>query len=305
MIEMSNRILRQYSDHIDHFIRVQFLDEIGHGRIEAGSYSENLLDRVFRTLAEGIQAGGRRYEFLAFGNTQLREHGAFFFAACAGQSECGVPGCTGFSARKIRETIGDVSGINIVAKQASRVGQVFSTTRALQNRQNDVSLVSIADFEGGLDRLFCFTDGIGMITSDLLQEVTHAMGCSGRPPCAIQFRLGGAKGVLALVQPGNVTLSNGSKQEVGSRQIFLRPSQIKFQSDHDNLEIGLQIGFCHLSALTECCSASRKIWISVSESTVHHHTVVARCRNGDFCLYAEESYRRTRCQCCGESISYS
>lgn len=235
---MSNRILRQYSAHIDYFVRVQFLDEIGHGRIEGGINSENVLKRVFRTLAEGIQAGGRRFEFLAFGNTQLREHGAFFFAACSGQPKCEVKDCKGLSARKIREAIGDVSGINIVAKQAARVGQAFSTTRTLPKRQNDATLVSIADYEGGLAGAFCFSDGVGMITSDLLQEVTQATGFSGRPPCAIQFRLGGAKGVLALVQPKDVTIPDHTKQRIESRQIFLRPSQIKFQSDHDSLEIG-------------------------------------------------------------------
>lgn len=237
-LEVSNRILRQYSAHIDRFLRVQFLDEVGRGKLHGGApIMTGLFDRVKRTLIYGIHVGGRVYRFLAFGNSQLREHGIFFFSDCVGEAMCGNPGCTGLSASKIREDIGDVSKILIVAKQAARVGQAFSTTRAMQKARNESSVVRIPDNIESRDNLFCFSDGVGMVTKDILIQVAHDMGHIGDPAAAFQFRLGGAKGVLALANPSGITIGK-TRHLLRPSQIFLRPSQIKFESDHDSLEIG-------------------------------------------------------------------
>lgn len=56
--------------------------EQAEGRINAcaeKSQNDELFTRVFRTLANGIQIGDRHYQFLAFGNSQFRENGAYFF----------------------------------------------------------------------------------------------------------------------------------------------------------------------------------------------------------------------------------
>lgn len=81
-VEISNRVVRYYEKYADRFIRVSFTDEKSSGRIRFTDkvVSNELFSRVFRTLNNGIVLGDRRYEFLAFGNSQLREHGAYFFA---------------------------------------------------------------------------------------------------------------------------------------------------------------------------------------------------------------------------------
>lgn len=234
-MEVSNRILRQYSSHIDRFLRVQFLEDPKRGKLEGLSPTiATLYERVLRTLVEGIIVGGRHYRFLAFGNSQLREHGAFFFSNCPGSLECGVSGCSGLTARQIREDIGDVSKILVVAKQTARVGQAFSTTRVLQDSKSDYSIAYLADKIGGTQDRFCFSDGVGMITDGLLAEVAKNMNHSGVPPSAFQFRLGGAKGVLAAMPRG---MTKYNREGTGQR-IFLRPSQNKFRSEHDSLEVG-------------------------------------------------------------------
>jgi len=81
-VEISNRVIRSYSRYADRFLRVSFTDEkqIGRIRFTDKFTSNELFTRVYRTLEHGIVIGDRRYEFLAFGNSQLREHGTYFFA---------------------------------------------------------------------------------------------------------------------------------------------------------------------------------------------------------------------------------
>lgn len=238
-IEMSNRILRQYASHVDRFLRVQFLDEIGHGRLyNADEVTVDLFRRVFRTLSQGIFIAGRLYKFLAFGNSQLREHGAFFFSDCAGTRDCGDGACHGLTARGIREAIGDVSGITIIAKQTARIGQAFSTTRAMPVTQNGITIVNIPDRVGGLRSEFNFSDGVALTSQSILDRVARDMSVIGRSPSAIQFRMGGAKGVLVLAPSSGVKLADSTIHYLRADQICLRPSQKKFQSDHDGLEIG-------------------------------------------------------------------
>lgn len=71
---------------------------------------------------------------------------------------------------------------------------------------------------------YTFSDGVGKISPSLAREVAQLLNLEQTPSC-IQFRLGGAKGVLSI--------SNYLK----GRKIQLRPSQIKFESPHTVLEV--------------------------------------------------------------------
>ena len=232
-LEVSNRILRQYAEHNDRFLRVQFLDELGHGRLRHDALKSDPYNRVFRTLSQGLIIAGRLYEFLAFGNSQLREHGVYFFAVCQGSADCGNAKCSGLRAADIRAAIGDVSGIKIVAKQAARVGQAFSTTRLMRDRGLPTKSFRIPDKIGGVDDKFCFTDGVGLTSAAILTDIGREMGHIGLFPSAVQFRMGGAKGVLCLA-PEPKFLAHLPIRE---RNIGLRPSQVKFESEHDSLEV--------------------------------------------------------------------
>lgn len=163
-------------------------------------------------MKNGIIIGDRHYEFLAFGNSQFREHGAYFFAPLPDTS-----------ARDIRRWMGDFEKIKVVAKYAARIGQCFSTTRAVKGMK--ASVIEIKDIERNG---FCFTDGVGKISSFLAQLVAFELGIinlAPGPPSAFQFRLGGCKGVLALCP------------EAQPRDIHIRPSQYKFPAEYQGLEI--------------------------------------------------------------------
>lgn len=184
------------------------------GRINStGKDNENeVFTRIYRTMKNGMIIGDRHYEFLAFGNSQFREHGAYFFAP--------LPD---ISTRDIRKWMGNFEKIKVVAKYAARIGQCFSTTRAVKGMK--ASVIEIIDIERNG---FCFTDGIGKISVFLAQLVAFELGIinSGPgPPSAFQFRLGGCKGVLALCP------------EAQPRDIHIRPSQYKFPAEYQGLEI--------------------------------------------------------------------
>lgn len=215
-VEVTNRVVRKNPRHTDHFLRVRFEDDSYRGRSRLYPATTGrmklIFERVRRTLRHGILLGERHYQFLAWGNSQLREHGAYFFAPV-----------NGITPDSIREDMGIFDREKVVAKRAARMGQCFSTTKA-------VSMVSKRAWKKDpmpdiINGQYNFTDGIGKI-SPLAARLTHTfLKLKGPVPSAFQFRLGGCKGVL-VVDPS-----------LGGVDIKIRPSQYKFESTSDELEI--------------------------------------------------------------------
>jgi RNA-dependent RNA polymerase len=149
-VETSNRIIRQYIEYEDRFLRVKFTDEKHEGRVN--SQDDNKFDEIFtrikRAMTNGIVIGDRRYEFLAFGNSQFREHGAYFFAST-----------DNLNAADIRTWMGSFNHIQIVSKYAARLGQCFSTTRAINGTAVKVETMPDIERNG-----YKFTDGVGKIS---------------------------------------------------------------------------------------------------------------------------------------------
>ncbi|EED13834.1 RNA-directed RNA polymerase (Sad-1), putative [Talaromyces stipitatus ATCC 10500] len=213
-MEITNRVLRRYSEHADRFLRVRFKDEKFEGRINSTHHDtmDEIFSRIKRTMTNGIVLGDRKYEFLAFGNSQFREHGAYFFASDAH-----------VTASNIRAWMGEFSDIKNVAKYAARLGQCFSTTRAINTCR--VELKRIPDVERGP---YTFSDGVGRISrflAQMTQQELNIRTADQEPPSAYQFRLGGCKGMLVL------------SDEPRGREIEIRPSQEKFPANHQGLEI--------------------------------------------------------------------
>lgn len=217
-VEMTNRVIRRYREHADRFLRVRFEDDEkrGYARISATSQKtmDEVLSKVFRTLTSGIVIGDRQYDFLAFGNSQLREHGAYFFAS--------LP--SGPAASHIRAWMGRFEHERIVARHAARIGQCFSTTRAIRNA--GFPPVRKADLIDDVERNgFRFTDGVGKISRFYAETIAKELGVRGTPPSAYQFRLAGCKGVLAIAP------------ELGASHVKIRTSQFKFETTYSGMEI--------------------------------------------------------------------
>ncbi|OTA56830.1 RdRP-domain-containing protein, partial [Hypoxylon sp. EC38] len=215
--EPSNRILRQYANLGDRFLRVQFTDELMRGRIfpAPDSATDNaLFNRVYRTLQNGIRIGGRHFHYLASGNSQFRENGAWFF--------CPVDFLT---CDNIRNWMGNVNHIKVVAKYAARLGQCFSTTQIPKASPIGQTIRHIEDIE---HNGWCFTDGVGKIAPSRARFLVQNLNMNKSDtavPSVFQFRLGGSKGILV------------QWPEVPFNEVHLRPSQNKFTAISQGLEI--------------------------------------------------------------------
>lgn len=215
-VETSNRVVRRYKQLQELFLRVQFTDELLEGRVKAGEADryDELFTRIYRVMLHGIRVGKWHWKFLAFGNSQIRENGAFFFCQPDGGDENAV------TCDSIRQWMGNFNHISVVAKLAARLGQCFSTTRLL-NCISSPKIVKIPDVKKGE---YCFTDGVGKISPVLSQLVSEAWGLHSASS-AFQFRMGGCKGILV------------AWPEAKGTEVHIRPSQEKFHAEYNGLEI--------------------------------------------------------------------
>ena len=213
LVETSNRIVRQYAANQERFLRVKFADEKNEGRINSqmGGQFDRVFERIRRAMLQGIVVAGRYYRFLAFGNSQFREHGAYFVAPSADMDP-----------DRMRRAMGSFEGIKSVSKFNARHGQCFSTTRKVYT---GVRIVEIDDVERNG---YCFTDGVGKISIFLAQMSSQELGLPNSfddHPSLFQFRLAGCKGVLA-VDPA-----------LKANEVHIRPSQYKFKAENKALEV--------------------------------------------------------------------
>lgn len=244
-VELSNRVLRNYKNVADRFLRVTFMDEgmrklnknvltyFASGIVRDMTSNSNpqrtsMFKRVRDILNNGFYLCGRRYSFLAFSANQLRDSSAWFFAE---NETIGVP--------SIKRWMGKFTNRN-VAKCAARMGQCFSSTYAtveVPAAEVDPKLPDI--LRNGYD----FSDGIGKISTDLAMRVAEKLQLTVNPPCAYQIRYAGCKGVVACWPAKNDGI-----------HLYLRPSMEKFESNHTILEIcswtRFQPGFLNRQIIT-------------------------------------------------------
>lgn len=165
----SNRVLREYQGHEDHFIRVDFRDEdmlqFRWEREVDGTYFLNA--RVGGTLKEGFELAGRRFEFLAYSNSALREHSVWFMNPFKHPSHMGwVDGAF------IRDSLGDFKGDALLkqpSKFAARLAQAFTATDASAEIQR-CEWEEVEDLVCP-NRSYLFTDGVGTISRDLARRM--------------------------------------------------------------------------------------------------------------------------------------
>ncbi|XP_030959743.1 probable RNA-dependent RNA polymerase 1 [Quercus lobata] len=222
-VNLSNRVLRNYPEDIDNFLRVSFVDEdldklhatvlsscasSANGERQTGIY-----DRILSILRNGIVIGGKKFEFLAYSNSQLRENSVWMFASR-----------TGLTAADIREWMGDFREIRNVAKYSARLGQSFSSSReTVSVSRHEVENIPDVEIERkGIS--YCFSDGIGKISAELAREVAAKCGLENYVPSAFQIRYGGYKGVVAV-------------DPTSSKKLSLRKSMCKYKSENIKLDV--------------------------------------------------------------------
>jgi len=213
-VEITNRIIRKHKAQAHRFLRVRFEDDEYRGQTRLYQSTNNkmtmIYERVKRALSQGIKLGNIKFDFLAWGNSQMREHSVYFFASTAD-----------LSTDQIRAEMGSFKE-NVVAKKSARMGQCFSSTKAIRLQlPPTTSKTVIPDITRGK---YNFTDGVGKISPLAATLVSDQLGLKDIP-CLFQFRLGGCKGVLAV------------SKDVPGICVRIRDSQLKFDSPSSDLEI--------------------------------------------------------------------
>lgn len=166
----SNRVLREYRDHEDHFIRVDFRDEDRlqyrwDREVDGTSF---LKQRVGGILKEGFELAGRRFEFLAYSSSALREHAVWFMHPIE-LSRGNV-----VTAEDIRSSLGDFDDTPLKkcpSKYAARLAQAFTATDPSVKIHRDQWEV-VDDL--GADP-YLFTDGVGTISKALGNKIWTAL----------------------------------------------------------------------------------------------------------------------------------
>ncbi|XP_042502811.1 probable RNA-dependent RNA polymerase 1 isoform X2 [Macadamia integrifolia] len=218
---VSNRVLRNFHNYIDNFIRVSFVDE-DFDKLHSKDLSPctkeerhtGIYRRILSTLRNGLIIGEKTFDFLAFSSSQLRENSAWMFAKTD----------DGLTAARIRDWMGDFRAIRNVAKYAARLGQSFgSSTETLNVRKDEVESIPDIELERGQMK-YVFSDGIGKISADFARRVAIKCGLKSSIPSAFQIRYGGYKGVVAVDPTSTMKLS-------------LRKSMCKYESQNTKLDV--------------------------------------------------------------------
>lgn len=227
--EMSNRVLRHFHILSDRFLRVSFTDDDLHQlpssaltvpvapivRSLSSTYECNrteLYRRVLSIVKTGFQLCGRKYQFLAFSSSQVREASAWFFA-----------GNSSVNANHIRRWMGQFPTQN-VAKFAARMGQCFSSTFLTLPVPKEKAMKLPEVERNG----YVFSDGCGRIAPEFALQVSESLKLD-HTPSVYQIRYAGCKGVVA-VWP--IESSSRHQYDLG-----VRDSMNKFVSDHTELEV--------------------------------------------------------------------
>lgn len=213
-INVSNRVLRKFSNDIENFLRVSFVDEEWNKLFSTDLYARKrntgIYKRILSVLQNGIVIGTKKFDFLAFSSSQLRDNSAWLFASTEN-----------LSANDIRKWMGDFHEIKNVAKYAARLGQSFSSsTETLTVPKDEIEI--LPDVENGTK--YVFSDGIGKISADFAKKVAVKCGFKDSTPSAFQIRYGGYKGVVAI-------------DPTSSWKLSLRKSMCKYASSNIGLDV--------------------------------------------------------------------
>jgi hypothetical protein len=209
--EPTNRVLRRYANHTDHFIRVVLTDEDGGSvRYDPRASQKAVYDGRFRALLDQrILIAGRGFDFFGFANSALRAHSCWFMAPL-------VDGGTLFLASMVLKALGDFEKIRVPAKCAARIGQNFTDT----NDTVDLLPESVGELPIVQRNGYDFGDGVGTISKDVLVKVWRVYGTRRLlKPTALQIRFQGAKGMVAL------------DSRLKGEQMLLRSNMKKFETE--------------------------------------------------------------------------
>ncbi|KIJ68271.1 hypothetical protein HYDPIDRAFT_81362 [Hydnomerulius pinastri MD-312] len=227
--EKSNRVLRTYADHQDHFLRVTFTDEDGNkfrGGRDADA-QEFVRRRFGGILHRGLIIAGRRFDFLAYSQSSLKEHSVWFVRPFRHETLRVV------NAQNIIRSLGSFHNLQsdprlmyCPARYGARISMAFTATEsATMAEAEEIFFVDDIVHNG-----HCFTDGVGTVSPELAIAIWQDLGVGGQRanttrthPRAFQIRFMGSKGVVSV------------DYRLQGRAVCIRKSMIKFEAPKSQL----------------------------------------------------------------------
>ncbi|KAF7782738.1 hypothetical protein Agabi119p4_2114 [Agaricus bisporus var. burnettii] len=226
-IDKSNRVLRRYSKaNHENFLRVEFRDEnnLQYRSDKDIDDEEFVRRRLGHFMHEGLVIAGRRFRFLAYSQSALREHSVWFVKAFRDPKHGIV------NAGKIIESLGNFRDLAYdctlgycPARFGARVSQAFSATDAAIVEVDEILIKRDITTPDGQ---YTFTDGSGDMSADLARDIWHRIARKRDRndfPRAYQIRHEGSKGMISVDYRLN-----------GSNTLSLRDSMIKFDAPESN-----------------------------------------------------------------------
>ncbi|KAH8826875.1 RdRP-domain-containing protein [Flagelloscypha sp. PMI_526] len=219
----TNRVLRQYKDFSEHFMRVDFRDEdrLQYRWDKAVDGASFVRERVGTILKDGFTLAGRHFQFLAYSSSAMREHAVWFIHPFHHPTD-GL-----MTSDRIRRRVGKFEGTKLLkqpSRYAARLAQAFTAT------DPGVS-VAINEWIVTKDlgvKPYLHTDGVGTISLTLGRRLWESQ-LADRPglgqyqePSTYQIRFLGFKGVV-VVDPL-------LEQEHPGLHMLLRESMLKFEA---------------------------------------------------------------------------
>jgi len=206
--ERSNRVFRRHPDRHSCFIRVTFEEETRlHLRFDREVDGAAFVKRRYGTILHetGLKIGGRRYWFLAYSQSALKEHSVWFMRPF--RNEDGILVDPAF----IIDSLGDFdksSDSNLIrcpGRYGARISQAFTSTDPSVSIQPE-EIREVPDIEVSKDPgdpssgKWNFTDGVGTISPELARQIWDTIRAGRRgaervhiyPKC-FQIRFQGSK----------------------------------------------------------------------------------------------------------------
>ncbi|KAJ6509230.1 RNA-directed RNA polymerase 2 [Mycena vitilis] len=233
-VKRSNRVIRSFdSKNHDSFLRVRQVES--NHRPHEGSLKyrfDKELDCVAFTrrrvgeflIDNGLTIAGRKFKFLAYSQSALKEHAVWFVRSFRDANGRLV------TAESIIGNLGSFDGLEFdpklmycPARYAARISQAFTATDSTTIEVEEVT--EIDDISDALQK-YHFTDGVGTMSLELAEAIWDELKASGRRkrpvknhPRAYQIRFDGCKGMLSV------------NYRLKGHVMCLRPSMIKFNTE--------------------------------------------------------------------------
>jgi RNA-dependent RNA polymerase len=240
--ETSNRVVREFVEVHGYspecFLRLNIGDEDGQ-KLFWSDLTEIMESRIRKTILSGLWINGRRFQFLAYSSSQLKE--CSIWMVCLDD--------TTWTVDAMRLNMGDFSKCTTPSKFAARMGQCFSTTfRGLHGHDAPETVeyslrhVQVGDIMSSHQGIV-HSDGNGLIRRSAMTNLLKLVPSCGKDKelnhSNVQIRYGGAKGTLVAWEDDDFDkcLRGSGISDPRKFDVAIRDSMVKFEAKYNRLEV--------------------------------------------------------------------